>query len=362
MKSILKTGFHTAVLLIGLLGTAAAQETPQTRTLTCFEGESIHEIFLAGNFDVEIRQGSPTGVLLEIPADIPTCPTTRDEERGTFISSENMGENLSDTLRYSLKQGVLRLYNTRRVQLNKKSSVRHAKSGFRARAVITVNDLRKLSAAGDGQIRLGTIQFQNAEFICFNRTEVTGADLRATGRLSISVFNRAKFEGDISNTPAVSLSVFNNGEANIRVSHVDRLEGTAFNTGKIYAAGEVRSLTNRSYNNGLFDVTQLTVKTSPESEPDRTAQSHDSDTETTQAKADIFLSPGARIGIGNTSRIVTAIPQGIRLHQPGSDDTAVPKAGKQRVIVLEPGASIKLPEGTYRVTEENGLIVLHRES
>lgn len=362
MKHTLQLILGATALLSGLLGPVAAQEAPQTRTLTCFEGEAIREIFLAGNFDVEIRQGSPTGVLLEIPADIPACPTTRDEERGTFISSKNMGENLSDTLRYSLKQGVLRLYNTRRVQLNKKSFVRHAKSGFRARAIITVNDLRKLSSVGDGQIRLGTIQFQNAEFICFNRTEVTVTDLRATGRLSISIYNSAKFEGNISDTPEVSLSVFNNGEANIRVGHVDHLEGTAFNNGEIRAAGEVRSLTHRSYNNGSFDVTQLTVKTSPGSEPDRTAQSHNPDTETTLAKADIFLSPGARFGIGNSSRIVTAIPQGIRLHRPGPDDTAVPKAGKQRVIMLEPGASIQLPEGTYRVTEENGLIVLHKES
>lgn len=354
MKSILKTGFHAVVLLIGLLGTAAAQEAPQTRTLTCFEGESIHEIFLAGNFDVEIRQGSPTGVLLEIPTDIPTCPTARDEERGTFISSENMGENLSDTLRYSLKQGILRLYNTRRVQLNKKSSVRHAKSGFRARAVITVNDLRKLSAAGDGQIRLGTIQFQNAEFICFNRTEVTGADLRATGRLSISVFNRAKFEGDISNTPAVSLSVFNNGEANIRVSHVDRLEGTAFNTGKIHAAGEVRSLTHRSYNNGLFDVTQLTVKSS---------LTNDEAAVTTEPNPSLLLvSTGARCVIGDEPRVVTAVQGGIQLRQPGPDDTTVPAAQKQRVIMLEKGAKIRIQNGTYRVTEERGMLVLHKEA
>lgn len=343
MKHTLQLILGATALLAGLLGPAAAQEAPQTRTLTCFEGEAIREIFLAGNFDVEIRQGSPTGVLLEIPADIPACPTTRDEERGTFISSKNMGENLSDTLRYSLKQGVLRLYNTRRVQLNKKSFVRHAKSGFRARAIITVNDLRKLSSVGDGQIRLGTIQFQNAEFICFNRTEVTVTDLRAIGRLSISIYNSAKFEGNISDTPEVSLSVFNNGEANIRVGHVDRLEGTAFNNGEIRAAGEVRSLTHRSYNNGSFDVTQLTVKSS---------LTNDETTVTT----------GARCVIGDKPRTVTAALQGIRLHRPGPDDTAVPKAGKQRVIMLEPGASIQLPERTYRVTEENGLIVLHKES
>ncbi|WP_294597904.1 DUF2807 domain-containing protein [uncultured Rikenella sp.] len=357
MRHTLKLVFGATALLSGLLGPAAAQEAPQTRTLTCFEGEPIREIFLAGNFDVEIRQGNPAGILLEIPADIPACPTAPDEER-RFISSASTAENLSDTLRYSLKQGVLRLYNTRRVPLqNNRSIFAHAKSGFQARAVITVDDLHKLSAASHGEIRLGTIQFQNAEFVCFNGTEVIGTDLRATGRLSISVFNSAKFEGSLSNTPEVSLKVFNNGEANIRVGNVDHLEGTAFNNGEIRAAGEVRSLTHRSYNNGNFDVTQLTVKTSPESEPDRTAQSHDSD-----AKADIFLSPGARFGIGNTSRIVTAAPQGIRLHRPGPDDTAVPKAGKQRVIMLEPGASIQLPEGTYRVTEENSLIVLHKES
>lgn len=354
MKHTLQLILGATALLAGLLGPAAAQEAPQTRTLTSFEGEAIREIFLAGNFDVEIRQGSPTGVLLEIPADIPACPTTRDEERGTFISSKNMGENLSDTLRYSLKQGVLRLYNTRRVQLNKKSFVRHAKSGFRARAIITVNDLRKLSSVGDGQIWLGTIQFQNAEFICFNRTEVTVTDLRATGRLSISIYNSAKFEGNISDTPEVSLSVFNNGEANIRVGHVDRLEGTAFNNGEIRAAGEVRSLTHRSYNNGSFDVTQLTVKSS---------LTNDEATVTTEPNSSLLLvSTGARCVIGDEPRTVTAVQGGIRLHRPGPDDTAVPKAGKQRVIMLEPGASIQLPERTYRVTEENGLIVLHKES
>lgn len=162
-------------------GGAAAQDIPGYKKVTLFEGETINSIVVSGDFDVVIRQGTPGGVVLEVPDIIPVN-TVYDPLYGDFkwmMQARSWNKELSDTVQCSFADGVLRINNLR-LNISSRAAGRINTSwvsGPKGRAVITVGDLRKLQASTKGSLRFaGKIRTTETEL---QVKSVEGLDLTA---------------------------------------------------------------------------------------------------------------------------------------------------------------------------------------
>lgn len=258
-----------AAVCAAVFGGAAAQDAAGTKTLTLFKGDTIREIRLSGDFDVVIRQGTPGGVVLEVPDSIPVVMQDGYKTKPIRFSKEWMykmydrRDEIRDTVRCFLTDGKLQLSNTRFTfhGQGKGALSMIDEARFKGKAVITVSELKDLTFFSKGTLRFsGDVRMTSVGMSFFNGAHVSGLDLRATEKMSISVFNNGKVEARISGTPRVDIKVFNNSNANLTVNGVGYLDVNAFNGGWACLQGTADSLATRVYQ-GKVDVTGLKANT-----------------------------------------------------------------------------------------------------
>lgn len=258
MKCV-KNCFCAALFGTAVLG-AAAQDAAGFKRMTLFEGRTIDAIELSGDFDVVIRQGTPNGVVLEIPQDIPV-DTVFDISYGDIkwmMQAQKRGNDLRDTVHCSLTQGMLRINNLR-LNISRSADGKLKSlvwvSGPKARAVITVGDLRKLQASSKGSLRF-------AEKMRTTETELLvesmeGLDITAKKRFLIGTIGAGAISGKVSGTPEVVVKANTATQIDLAVDSVGYLElGSYVDNAGIYVRGTVDSLATRVYR-GKVDITGL---------------------------------------------------------------------------------------------------------
>lgn len=265
--------FSTGLFLLSLCLSAVARDAAGTKTLTLFEGQTINAIDLSGNFDVEIRQGTPGGVVLEIPQGIPVDtvyePLYGDVEWMKQALKRN--EEFEDTVRCALDDGMLRLVNTR-LKIN-----RLAGGGFRtnwipgpkARAVITVGDLRTLQASTEEAVRFtGKMRTTETKLLV---QSVDGLDLTAQKRVSVGTIGEGTQRIKISDTPQVEIKMNTKGTLGLSVDGVGYLSVLNYVDGaNAVLSGTADSLYTRTYGRGIIDTKNLKAATIvPQEKPDR---------------------------------------------------------------------------------------------
>lgn len=257
MKSV-KNCFCAALFGTAVLG-AAAQDAAGFKRMTLFEGRTIDAIELSGDFDVVIRQGTPNGVVLEIPRDIPV-DTVFDISYGDIKwlkQARNRKEEFRDTVHCALADGMLRLRNVR-LKID-----RLAGGGFRtnwisgpkARAVITVGDLKKLHAFSKGSLRFaGKMRTTETEM---QVGSMEGLDITAKKRVLIGTIGAGTISGKVSGTPEVVVKANTATQIDLAVDSVGYLElGSYVDNAGIRVRGTVDLLATRVYK-GEVDVTGL---------------------------------------------------------------------------------------------------------
>lgn len=257
MKSI-KKWFCVSVCATVFVG-AAAQDTGEYKKVTLFEGETIHAIELSGDFDVVIRQGTPNGVVLEVLESIPVN-TVYDPLYGDFkwmMQARSWHKELSDTVQCSLTQGMLRINNLR-LKISSRAAGRINTSwvsGPKARAVITVGDLRKLQASSKGSLRFdGKMQTTETEL---QVESMEGLDLTAEKRVLINTIETGTISGKISGTPQVVVKANTSVQIDLAVDSVGYLELNSYVDGTVIrVGGTVDSLATRVYQ-GKVDMVDL---------------------------------------------------------------------------------------------------------
>lgn len=261
MKSI-KKWFCVAVCAT-VLGCAAAQDTGEYKKVTLFEGETIDAIVVSGDFDVVIRQGTPGGVVLEVPDSIPVN-TVYDPLYGDFkwmMQARNWNKELSDTVQCSFADGVLRINNLRLNISSQAGGGINATwvSGPKGKAVITVGDLRSVLASSKGSLRFdGKMQTTETEL---QVGSMEGLDLTAEKRVQISTIGTGMISGKISGTPEVVVKANTSVQIDLAVDSVGYLELNSYVDGTVIrVGGTVDSLATRVYQ-GKVDVTGLKANT-----------------------------------------------------------------------------------------------------
>lgn len=262
--------FIAAFFAAGL--SAAAQDAGGTRTLTLFEGDTIREVQLSGDFDVEIRQGTPGGVVLEVPQDIPVDtvynPLYGDIEWMKQALKRN--EEFGDTVHCTLTDGMLRLGNAR-LKID-----RLAGGGFRTnwipgpkiKAVITVGDLLTLRAFTKETVRF-TGKMHTTETALWVQS-VDGLDLTAQKRVSVNTVGEGTQNIKISDTPQVEVKMNTKGTLGLSVDGVGYLSVLNYAGGRVELSGVVDSLYTRTYGQGIVDAKNLKAATIvPQEKPDR---------------------------------------------------------------------------------------------
>lgn len=240
-------------------GGAAAQDVAGYKKVTLFEGETINSIVVSGDFDVVIRQGTPGGVVLEVPDSIPVN-TVYDPLHGDFkwmMQARNWNKELSDTVQCSLTQGMLRINNLR-LKISSRAAGRINTSwvsGPKARAVITVGDLRKLQASSKGSLRFaGKMQTTETEL---QVETMEGLDLTTEKRVLISTIGTGTISGKISGTPQVVVKANTAAQIDLTVDSVGYLELNSYVEGAVIrVGGTADSLATRVYQ-GRVDTTGL---------------------------------------------------------------------------------------------------------
>ena len=263
--------FIAAFFAAGL--SAAAQDAAGTRTLTLFEGDMIREVQLSGDFDVEIRQGTPGGVVLEIPQGIPVDtvynPLYGDIEWMKQALKRN--KEFGDTVHCTLTDGMLRLGNAR-LKID-----RLAGGGFRTnwipgpkiKAVITVGDLRTLQASTEGTVRFtGKMRTTETKLLV---QSVDGLDLTAQKRVSVNTVGEGTQSMKISDTPQVEVKMNTKGTLGLSVDGVGYLSVLNYVDGaNAVLSGTADSLYTRTYGQGIIDTKNLKAgKVVPQEKPDR---------------------------------------------------------------------------------------------
>lgn len=263
--------FIAAFFAAGL--SAAAQDAAGTETLTLFEGQTINAINLSGNFDVEIRQGTPGGVVLEIPQGIPVDtvynPLYGDIEWMKQALKRN--EEFGDTVHCTLTDGMLRLGNAR-LKID-----RLAGGGFRTnwipgpkiKAVITVGDLLTLRAFTKETVRF-TGKMHTTETALWVQS-VDGLDLTAQKRVSVNTVGEGTQSIKISDTPQVEIKMNTKGTLGLSVDGVGYLSVLNYVDGaNAVLSGTADSLYTRTYGQGIIDTKNLKAgKVVPQEKHDR---------------------------------------------------------------------------------------------
>lgn len=263
--------FIAAFFAAGL--SAAAQDAAGTKTLTLFEGQTINAIDLSGNFDVEIRQGTPGGVVLEIPQDIPVDtvynPLYGDIE--WMKKMQNRKDEFKDTVHCAVMDGTLQLRNVR-LKID-----RLAGGGFRtnwipgpkARAVITVGDLLTLRAFTKETVRF-TGKMHTTETALWVQS-VDGLDLTAQKRVSVNTVGEGIQNIKISDTPQVDIKMNTKGTLDLSVDGVGYLSVLNYVDGaNAVLSGTADSLYTRTYGRGIIDTENLKAgKVVPQEKRDR---------------------------------------------------------------------------------------------
>lgn len=263
--------FIAAFFAAGL--SAAAQDAAGTETLTLFEGQTINAINLSGNFDVEIRQGTPGGVVLEMPQGIPV-DTVYDPLYGDIKwlkQARDRKEEFGDTVRCALADGTLRLWNVR-LKID-----RLAGGGFRTnwipgpkiKAVITVGDLLTLRAFTKETVRF-TGKMHTTETALWVQS-VDGLDLTAQKRVSVNTVGEGTQSIKISDTPQVEIKMNTKGTLGLSVDGVGYLSVLNYVDGaNAVLSGTADSLYTRTYGQGIIDTKNLKAgKVVPQEKPDR---------------------------------------------------------------------------------------------
>lgn len=258
-----------AFLMVGLW--AAAQESSGMKKVILFEGKTIREIELSGDFEVIIRQGRPTGVTLEVPQNIPvdTLPSYGGKRVFGKDGLLNRKEGIRDTVRCVLAGETLRLTNLRPVisgQQGRGLSLTW-EAGPRAKAVITVGDLRKLQAYSTGVLRLdGKVRLAVAHISVGKGMFMVGENLSVAEMLSVAAFDGGKLEGNISGTPRVNVQAFDNGQVDLTVDSVGCLDARAFDHGVVGLRGRVGTFVKSVFNRGILKIRDLKVEKHAERE------------------------------------------------------------------------------------------------
>lgn len=257
MESI-KKWFCVAVCA-AVFGSASAQDTGENKKVTLFEGATIDEIAVSGDFDVVIRQGTPGGVVLEIPEGIPVN-TVYDPLYGDFkwmMQARSWKKELSDTVQCSFVDGVLRINNLRLKISSLAGGGINASwvSGPKGKAVITVGDMRKLQASSKGSLRFaGKMQTTETEL---QVESMKGLDLTAEKRVLINTIGTGTISGKISGTPQVVVKANTAAQIDLTVDSVDYLELNSYVDGTVIrVGGTVDSLATRVYQ-GKVDMVDL---------------------------------------------------------------------------------------------------------
>ncbi|MCC8062375.1 MAG: DUF2807 domain-containing protein [Rikenellaceae bacterium] len=256
-----KIYFCSAVLLSLCLG-AVAQDHAVTEKITLFEGRTIENVELSGDFEIEIRQGTPNGVVLEVPQGIPVDTTLYSGRDGLYWLKQAQARtgDFQDTVQCTLAEGVLRLNNLRpKVSLSRGGMNLTWGPGPQSKAVVTISDLEKLKTYGGGTLRLtGQARPAVARLSVDNQATLTGSDLTAAKELKITVFNGGKIEGTISDVPHVDVKAFQGGQADLSIDGVGYLDMSYVDGGAVRVRGSVDSLVARTYK-GAVDVENLRV-------------------------------------------------------------------------------------------------------
>lgn len=352
---------HLSILGIAALalssGSVAAQENNPmaTQKITLFEGQTIERLYVSGDFDVEVRQGTPNSLVLEIPTGVPVdSNAVRGKREGYTIEDVLHGvkadEDEQDRVYCSLHEGYLYLSNgyLKTCERNGGRSMQTV-SNFKGRAVITVGDLSAVSFYSKGTFRLAEgVRLRAAAFDFFNRTDLSGLRLTATESLSIRIFNYSRFEARIFDTPSVKVSVFNQATADLTLDGVKTMGAKAFNSGRLRLRGRVERLAKSHFNGGTIDIDSLQVDSLVVGQQ--------------QWEGTAIIGIGSTLGIGRATRVVTAVEGGMTLREPKPGDEALPVAADdERTFTLARGTSLVLHGGTYKLTEvEEGKIVLHK--
>ncbi len=346
-----------AALVFSEGGKTWAQENNPvaTQTLTLFEGQAIERLYVSGDFDVEVRQGMPNSLVLEIPAGVPIdSSASSNRDRGGYTDKDlarglKKGEDGQDRVYCSLRGGELYLSNGYlKTYEHNGARAMQTVSNFKGRAVITVGDLNAVSFYSKGTFRLADdVKLRAVRFKFFNRTDLSGLDLTATETLSIEIFNHAKVEARIFDTPTVEIKAFNHATADLTIDGVKTLGAQAFNFGALRLRGRAEQLKESHLNHGTIDFDALQV--------DRIVRQKD-------MEATTVIGVGSTLGIGRATRVVTAVEQGMTFRKPKPGDEVLPvMTDNEQTFTLIPGSSVVLRGGTYKLIEgEEGQFILHR--
>ncbi len=339
---------HLSILCLAALALggsrAAAQEnkTVETRTVTLFEGQPIERLRVSGDIDVEVRQGMPNSLVLEIPVGV-SVDSTASNNRETYTYKDmarglKASEDEQNRVYCSLQGGGLYLSNgyLKTDERNGGGRAMRTVSNFKARAVITVGDLKSVSFYSKGRFRMADdVKLRATGFDFFNRTDLSGLHLTATESLSIKIFNYSRFEARIFDTPTVAVSAFNNATVDLMLDGVKTLSAKAFNSGSLRLRGQVEQLAESHFNHGKIDFDSL--------QADRVVRQQEQEAKT-------VIGIGSTLGIGRETRVATAAEKGMTLRKLKPGDEALPEAttvGQTFTLPLD--SSLVLHGGRYRI-------------
>lgn len=261
MKPINK--YFCAAALLSFCLSAAAQDATETKTLTFFKGDTIREVQLSGGFDVEIRQGTPNGVTLEIGTDIPV--DTEKHHRTGLEFKEKWQQQLSaqkiipDTVDCRLEDGVLTLSFKPHYEITPLPGggcrIQGRKPAQNGKAVITVGDLRALRAyTGDPVRFVGKMRTTETELYV---GPMEGLNITATRSVSINTWFEANLQGRITATPQVEIKMNTKGMMDLTLDSVGYLSVLNYAGGRVELSGAVDSLYTRTYGQGAIDTRNL---------------------------------------------------------------------------------------------------------
>ena len=251
---------------------------------------------------------------------------------------------MSDPIDLHLSNGYLKTYESKNG-----GQAMQTVSNFKGRAVITVGDLKEVSFYSKGTFRMAEgVRLRAAAFDFFNRTDLKGLNLTATESLSIKVFNQAKGEARIFDTPRVKVSTFNHASIDLTIDGVKDLEVKAFNSGTLRLRGRVERLAKSQFNGGTIDIDSLQVDSLVVGQQ--------------QGEGTAIIGIGSTLRIGRATRVVTVVESGMTLREPKPGDETLPVASPdEQTFTLAPGSSLILRGGRYKLTAgEEGKIVLHK--
>lgn len=357
-------------------GIARAQNAGgETKVLTLFEGKAIEQLDIKGQFDVEIRQGTTPGFTIEVPAEVVVDTSWHPD--GWEIRSENPSQP-NRTLYCHLDAGRLRLDNHCKVlEKQERGSRMWYATDFCGHLIVTVPKLNALrftmrkggSLNVDDHLPVTSMELK----VWGTSTNISGAKLKATESISVEVFNSSQFAAEICNTPNVRIKVFNKGSGQLKVDSVAQLQAEAFNSGtldlnvancsvanvkvfnkgQISVSGQIGALTQKAFQNGVLDISNLQVDKLINEQQVVVAGK-------VQAGNLSIVSSGGSFSFGKEPRVIQAADGCVYIYEVDQTTQGLPKAGDQQKITMDIGTSVIITGGGYQVTQQDGKIILTR--